>query len=229
MTDFVFMLTQHDRTVSDCIAIADVACAVGVSHIGFKDVGVDRTTLDRLIARLRASDVTVYMEVVSTGADDCLSAARTACELGVDVLLGGTDAPAMNAIIAESSVRFLPFPGVPVGHPTRLGGSPSRIQTDCKRFEAQGCAGVDLLAYRATEADPLALIRAARSATRGTLLVAGSIDSPDRIRAVKDAGADAFTIGSAMMDASFEPGAASMAERLEVALSVAITDSAASA
>jgi hypothetical protein len=38
-----------------------------------------------------------------------------------------------------------------------------------------GCAGIDLLAYRATDAEPLDLVRAARAATSGRLVVAGSI------------------------------------------------------
>ncbi len=38
---------------------------------------------------------------------------------------------------------------------------PDRIADDCRRAEAAGCAGVDLLAYRATDANPLDLVRAA--------------------------------------------------------------------
>src|SRR3546814_3079971 len=66
-------------------------------------------------------------------------------------------------------------------------------------------SGVDLLAYRATEADPLELVRAARRATRGTLVVAGSIDSLARIRALAQPRVNAFTIGSAAFDGAFSP------------------------
>jgi putative N-acetylmannosamine-6-phosphate epimerase len=71
----------------------------------------------------------------------------------------------------------------------------------------QGCLGVDLLAYRATEADPIDLISAARRGlgSKGVLVIAGSVDSPHRIRATAEAGADAFTIGSAAFDGSFSP------------------------
>ena len=69
-----------------------------------------------------------------------------------------------------------------------------------------GCGGVDLLAYRATEADPLDLVRAARSALPGkTLIVAGSVNSTQRIHALSRAGVDAFTIGSAVFDGTFSP------------------------
>ena len=74
--------------------------------------------------------------------------------------------------------------------------------------------GVDLLAYRATEADPLDLVRAARKGTDGYLAVAGSIDSPERIRAVAEAGADGFTIGTAALEGAFSPRKGSLASQL---------------
>jgi pentose-5-phosphate-3-epimerase len=56
------------------------------------------------------------------------------------------------------------------------------------------------------DADPLALIRAARAALgRAQLVVAGSIASRERIAAVGAAGADGFTIGSAVFDGSYAP------------------------
>jgi phosphoribosylformimino-5-aminoimidazole carboxamide ribonucleotide (ProFAR) isomerase len=64
---------------------------------------------------------------------------------------------------------------------------------------------VDLLAYRATEAEPLELVRAARRGMSGYLVVAGSVDSVEQIEALKAAGADAFTIGSAIFNGSFSP------------------------
>ena len=84
---------------------------------------------------------------------------------------------------------------------------------------AAGCKGADLLAYRATEADPLGLIRAARRGL-GTheLIVAGSINGLDRIRAIKQAGASAFTIGSAVFDGSYAPSMGSILSQLQAVL-----------
>jgi pentose-5-phosphate-3-epimerase len=74
-----------------------------------------------------------------------------------------------------------------------------------------GCGGVDLLAYRATEADPLDLVRAARAAwPGGKLIVAGSVNSTQRIHALAAAGADAFTIGSAVFEGAFSPAKGSL-------------------
>lgn len=203
--DFIFMLTRDDQTVEDCLDVLDAIDGLRLRHVGFKDVGVDARTLDALAARIRRAGATSYLEVVSTSPEACLRSARVAVDIGVDRLLGGTEVERTLEILAGSGVAYHPFPGRPEGHPTRLGGTPETIAADCRRFAALGCAGVDLLAYRATEADPLALVRAARAATPGYLIVAGSVNSAARIRALAAAGADAFTIGSAAFDGSFSP------------------------
>jgi imidazole glycerol phosphate synthase subunit HisF len=45
-------------------------------------------------------------------------------------------------------------------------------------------------------------------------VVAGSVNTPERIRAVAEAGADAFTIGTAAIDGSYAPGAGGLAAQL---------------
>lgn len=203
--DFIFMLTRDDQTVEDAPAVLDAIRDVGLTHVGFKDVGVDPRTLGTLTERIKQAGAVSYLEVVSTTPEACLRSARAAAEVGVDRLLGGTDAEPILEILAKTRVAYYPFPGRPEGHPTRLGGTPESVAADCRRFAAMGCTGVDLLAYRATEADPLALVRAARAATPGQVIVAGSVNGPGRIRALREAGADAFTIGSAAFDGSFAP------------------------
>lgn len=73
---------------------------------------------------------------------------------------------------------------------------------------------MDLLAYRAIDADPLDLVRAARAATTGRLVVAGSITGADQIQALASAGVDAFTIGSAAFDGSLQPHAGTLRSQL---------------
>jgi hypothetical protein len=183
--------------------------------VGFKDIGVPPETLAALNKAIRASGATTYMEVVSTTPEACLNSARVAKELGVDRLLGGTDVAAVQQILKGSSTRYYPFPGFPRGHPTKLAGKPDDVEAQCRAFMGQGCAGADLLAYRATEADPLDLVRAARKGLgKGTLIVAGSVNSATQIRALTDAGADAFTIGSAVFDGSYAPDSGSILSQL---------------
>lgn len=212
--DFVFMLTRSDQTVVDCLEVLEELAPLGLRHVGFKDVGVPPAVLAELSRRIKASGATSYMEVVSTSREAALRSARVAREIGIDRLLGGTQVDEILEILAGSSVQYHPFPGKPTGHPTQLGGSAADVEADCARFAAKGCAGVDLLAYRATEAEPLELVRAARRATPGYLLVAGSVSNAERIRALRDAGADAFTVGSAAFDGSFSPLKGSLRSQL---------------
>lgn len=214
MIDFIFMLTRQDQTIEDCLETFESVRSLGVRHVGFKDLGVPLDRLNALNRAIKSSGATSYMEVVSETPEDCIASARNAVEIGVDRLLGGTEVAATLEILNGTSIEYLPFAGHPEGHPTRLGGSPSDIEDDCRRFAELGCAGVDLLAYRATEADPLDLVRAARRAMGGYLAVAGSIDSPERIRAVAEAGADGFTIGTAALEGAFSPRKGALASQL---------------
>jgi hypothetical protein len=205
--DFIFMLTHGDKTVENCLAILDEVLPLGLEHIGFKDIGVSGEVLHELTQRIRGAGVTSYMEVVSETPDACLRSAHVAVELGVDRLLGGTDIAAMRPVLEGSDIAYYPFPGFPVDHPTKLRGQPEEVAAHCRAFMASGAAGVDLLAYRATDADPMELVRAARTALDGgELIVAGSIDSPGQVGALRDAGVDGFTIGTAVFDGTFKSG-----------------------
>ncbi len=202
--DFIFMLTRNDRTVVDCLEVLESIVPLGLKHIGFKDVGVPTKTLKALTTAIKDMGATSYLEVVSETPEACLNSARVGGELGIDCLLGGTAAVEILNILKGTRTLYYPFPGKPSGHPTKLGGTPADIEADCRKFLDAGCAGVDLLAYRATDADPLELVKAARRGL-GTnrLIVAGSIASRNRIRDIAEAGADAFTIGSAVLDGSY--------------------------
>ncbi|MEP7046664.1 MAG: hypothetical protein ABI949_08300 [Ilumatobacteraceae bacterium] len=215
------MLTRSDETVVDCLDTWDAIENVGLQHAGFKDVGVEVPTLVELNRRMQANGLTTYLEVVSTSLEACLRSSRAAVEIGVDRLMGGTAVDETMEIIAGTGIDYLPFPGVPVGHPTHLGGDAELVERQCREFEGRGCAGVDLLAYRATEADALDLVRAARRGMDGYLVVAGSVSTATQIDDLRDAGADAFTIGSAVFDGSFSPDKGHIVSRLRDVLDAA--------
>jgi hypothetical protein len=218
--DFIFMLTRDDRTVEDALDVLDAIRPLGLRHIGFKDIGVGPERLQELNRRVKEQGAISYLEVVGTTREACLASVRVAREIGVDRLLGGTDAEAALDILKGSGIRYYPFPGFPSGHPTVLGGGPEDVAAHCEAFMATGCAGVDLLAYRAIDAEPMDLVRAARRALGdGMLIVAGSVDQPARIRALGEAGADAFTIGSAVFNGAFSPRKGALLSQLRDVLS----------
>jgi hypothetical protein len=218
--DFIFMLTHHDRTVANCLAVFDEIASLGLEHIGFKDIGADLATLKELTQRIKASGATAYVEVVSTNPQSIRSSISAAAELNVDRVLGGQDIAFAVESLGPTSTNYYPFAGKPAGHPTKLFGDAGLVEEQCRMVCEEGCAGVDLLAYRAEEADPLDLVRAARRGlgSNGMLIVAGSVDSADRIQAIEDAGADAFTIGSAIFEDRFDARVRGVRQQCEAVL-----------
>ena len=214
------MLTRNDKTVADCEAVLAEVLPLGLRHIGFKDIGVDKATLRRLNRDIQAAGATSYLEVVSETQVAARRSAEMAVEIAVDRLLGGTEVEATLEILAGSGIDYFPFPGQPVGHPTRLKGQPEEVAENCRRFLEAGAAGADLLAYRAEEAAPLGLVRAAREAL-GTapLIVAGDVDRQSRIDDLAAAGADAFTIGTAVFEKLLDPQRPGLAAQIERVLS----------
>jgi hypothetical protein len=218
--DFVFMLTRNDATVENALDLVEIARPLGLKHIGFKDVGADAAMLRRLTAAVREAGASPWMEIVATTRESELRGVKLGRDLGVEMLMGGVHVDEALGILNGSATRYLPFAGAPIGHPTRLGGSALAVEEQCRAFAAKGCAGVDILAYRATEADPLDLVAACRRGflAFGAVVVAGSVNSPQRVAAVRAAGADAFTIGTAAIDASYAPGAGPVAAQLKAVL-----------
>lgn len=200
---FIFMLTRHDRTVADAKAHLDAALRAGVRHIGFKDVGLPLAQLKALAGAIRAGGARSYLEVVSLDAESEVGSARAAVEIGVDVLLGGTRVDAVLPVIAGSAVEYCPFPGRIRGHPSVLEGSVEEIAASAAVLaDRDGVHGLDLLAYRSAHDAPI-LIAAVCAAAGKPVFVAGSIDGPGRIAAVKAAGAAGFTIGTAALDGAY--------------------------
>ena len=182
------MLTRDDQTVEDALDVLDAIRPLGLRHIGFKDVGVRPEVLQELNRGIKAQGAISYLEVVGTTPEACLRSVRIALEIGVDRLLGGTDVDAALRDPRGQRDRVLPVPRLSLRPPDRCSAAePEDVAAHCRRFVAKGCAGVDLLAYRATDAEPLDLVRAARRALGDrTLIVAGSVDQPARIGALAE-------------------------------------------
>ncbi|MEM8728536.1 MAG: cupin domain-containing protein [Pseudomonadota bacterium] len=201
---FIFMLTRNDRTVAEAADHLETALSLGVRHIGFKDVGLPVEALKALNAAIRAKGATSYLEVVSLDRESEIASARAALEIGVDILLGGTRVDDVLPIISASEIRYFPFPGRIVGHPSVLDGTIEEIAESARSLAAlKGVHGLDLLAYRSPLEDTPGLIAAVCKAAGKPVIVAGSIADPDRIASVQAAGAAGFTIGTAALDGAY--------------------------
>jgi 4-hydroxythreonine-4-phosphate dehydrogenase len=212
--EFIFMLTRGDVTVADARRRVPEAAAAGLRHIGFKDVGLPPAELASLAGEIRAVGARVYLEMVSLDAASEAAGARAAVDFGVDVLMGGVRPQVVEPILSGSPVRYYPFPGIIVGHPSRLEGTLESIASSAAALAARpGVHGLDLLAYRFGGDAAVLMAAVCRAAGDKPVVIAGSIDRPARIAAVAKAGAAGFTVGTAAFDAVF-PALAGLTDQL---------------
>ena len=203
MSHFIFMLTKDDRTVSNAVQVYSSLSRSPLRYVGFKDIGVPLDELKALARLIKADGRQVMLEVVSTSREAEMRSVEGALEIGVDCLLGGRHAEDATRLLKGSDIRYFPFAGHTVGHPTKLTGSIDDIVDDAVRLAAlPGVHGLDLLAYRYA-GDVEELTRRVVKAVSVPVIAAGSIDSAARVQAMRQAGAWAFTVGSAVFDGSF--------------------------
>ncbi len=201
--DFIFMLTANDSTIPDARERLDDVLAGGARHIGFKDVGLPFEELKSLARDIRASGGRAYLEVVSLDEESELRSAKAAIDLEVDCLLGGTRAAKVAPMLRHHPIRYYPFPGEIVGHPSVLAGTIEEIVESARQLaDLETVHGLDLLAYR-LDGDVPALMKAVCSAVDKPVIMAGSIDQEERIIAVAEAGAAGFTVGTAAFEEAF--------------------------
>ena len=219
---FIFMLTRNDVTVPDAVRHAGEAAKIkGISIIGFKDVGLPIDTLHAVVDTIRENGRTVAMEVVSLDEADERRSAEAAMKLDVDMLLGGTRPELISTVIRDSDIRYFPFPGKVIGHPSILSGTKEEIVQSAQRLAAiPGVHGLDLLAYRWGAGDPAELAKAVVDAVDIPVIAAGDVDRPERVRALAEAGVYGFTVGSAAFDGRFPTGGSGLNAQLLAILEI---------
>jgi len=205
VSEFIFMLTRDDKTVSDARAIYESIADTGVRHVGCKDLGLARDELSALIDDIRSKGHTSYLEVVSETEEATLESARVAPEIGPDYLIGGTLIEPVQQILEGTAIRFFPYVGQIIDHPCLLRGTIEDIAIDTRAAALLGVDGINLLAYR-YDGDVDELVESVVQATALPVIAAGSVDSVERIAALSERGIWGFTVGTAALDGKFAPG-----------------------
>ncbi len=203
MAHFILMLTRDDRTVADALEVYEQVRGASLQHVGFKDIGLPLAQMKALVSHIRSDARRVMLEVVSTSEEEELRSVRAAIALEVDYLLGGRHAARVLPLLEGTPIRYFPFCGNALGHPTRLQSSIEETVADARRLaQLPGVHGLDLLGYRFS-GDAPELIRRVVGAVRLPVIAAGSIDRPERVRAVCAAQVWGFTIGTALFEGKF--------------------------
>lgn len=221
MINFIFMLTHSDATIDDALRYVDDLSDTGLHYIGFKDIGATPERQRSIALAAHDAGFETMLEVVSTTRDAEVASVHAALAAGVDWILGGTQPDAVLPLLKGSSVRYCPFPGRVVGHPSVLEGSIEEIADSAAALTARpGVFGLDLLAYRHATADIAELTNRVVASSRGPVIAAGSVVNDAQIATLAAAGAWGFTIGSAIFDERF-PGAPDVAAQVRHVLEVA--------
>jgi len=201
MTEFIFMETYNDMTRADAISVYKEIRDTKLKFIGFKDIGLPIGLLKELHSMMKKDGRTTFLEVVSASEKETIQSTKVALELGVDYLIGGTYIDSTLPLIKNTNIKYFSYVGKIVDHPCKLRGSIEEIVNDTKKAKEKGILGINLLAYR-YNGDVNKLLEKV-SAVGFPMIVAGSIDSYERVRKMKDMDIWAFTIGGAIFDKKF--------------------------
>lgn len=208
----IIMLTHNDKTVPNAYDVFDSCKDLPVQFWGFKDVGVPKEEMARIVNAMKAAGKTTFLEVVSYSEEECMRGAKLAVELGYDYLLGTVYYQSVLDYLATQDIKFMPFCGKVSGSPSVLEGTFDEIIADANGLLAKGVAGIDLLAFR--HKDGAGLAEAYCKAIDKPVVIAGSINNRERIEFVNRIDPWAFTMGSALFTENFAPGK-SFRENLE--------------
>ncbi len=205
-TKLITMLTYNDETVKDAMEVFEQCADLACEFWGFKDIGLPVAKMKHLVEKMKDNGKTTFLEVVSLTEKECLNGAKIALDCDFDYLMGTIFYPSVFKFLKDKPIKFLPFCGKVNGHPSILDGSIREIVNGAKEMESLGVDGFDLLAYRYV-GDAEGLAKQLIGSINVPVVMAGSIDSFERLDKVKKLNPWAFTIGSAFFDKKFVQGA----------------------
>lgn len=215
--NLIVMLTNHDVTVKDAYDVFESCKDIKeVAHWGFKNVGLPKDEMKRLVQAMKAAGKTTYLEVVTYDEDSCMEAAEISIECGFDTLMGTVYYPAVHEYLKEHHMQYSPFVGKVSGSPSILEGTNEEIIQNARDLMARGITAFDILAYRHV-IDGETLAREFCAAIDAQVAIAGSISSFERIDTMFDIGPWGFTMGSALFSKNFVPGGSFRENLLAVA------------
>lgn len=197
----IVMLTHHDVTVENSKEIFLAAKDAPADCWGFKNVGLPEDQMKDLVECMHEAGKTVFLESLAKDEAGTLEGVELAKRCGFDMLLGGTFFPSVVEKDVEYGIKHLPFVGK--RDSGKLYGSIDYIVDEALRIAEYPVFGINLSGYRYQDGDPDELISTLAKKLPKPLSIAGSINSYDRLDAVKRNGVWAFTIGGAFFEKKF--------------------------
>lgn len=200
--ELIVMLTHNDLTVENAYQVFDECRDTKALYWGFKEQPLPIEEMQRIYGRMKECGKRTVLEVVAYSEAEGLEGAEMAARCGCDVLMGTCYSEAILRFCQQHGLAYMPFVGEIVGRPSILQGSIEEMVAEAERLRGMGVSGIDLLGYR-YNADAELLIREMVGRSDMPICVAGSIDSYERLRFIKETKPWAFTIGSAFFEHRF--------------------------
>ncbi len=200
--ELIIMLTYNDFTVKNAWDVFEHTRHSKAQFWGMKEEGLPKEELKALFSYMKACGKTTVLEVVAYSEAACMDGARLAKECGCDLLIGTVYHDSICSYCRENHIRYMPFIGELSGRPSVLSGTPEDMVRQAGDYLAKGVYGVNLLGYRYT-GDAEALNAELCRRIPAPICLAGSIDSYQKLDAVKQAGPRYFTIGTAFFENKF--------------------------
>jgi len=199
----IVMLTNNDETVENAIEIFEDCKDLEVECWGFKDVGLPIAKMKKLVKNMEEANKKTFLEVVSLTEKEGLEGAKLAVECGFDYLTGTVFYEEIANYLIDKHPKYFPFCGKVYGHPSILDGSVEEIIDHAKDIFKKGADGVDLLAYRYIEDADKRLIKDFLKHIKKPVVLAGSINSWDRLEKILNYNPWGFTVGTAFFNNKF--------------------------
>lgn len=201
-SELIVMLTHNDFTIKNALEVFTLCQNTSAQYWGAKEQGVSRSELKRLFSAIKAAGKHTVLEVVAYDEESCLEGATLAAECGCDMLLGTVFFDSVHQFCQEHKIRYMPFIGEVSERPSVLHGSLESMLETARDCIKKGVYGFDLLGYRYC-GDCFELSSDFVKQTDVPICLAGSINSYERLKEVKEIAPAFFTIGGAFWDGSF--------------------------
>ena len=198
----IVMLTLDDQTVMNAREIFEGCCDCGAEYFGFKEEPLPPEEMKELFGMMREHGKKTALEVVAYDEEKCLDGAKLAVMCGCDMLMGTMYFESVAELCRKNGLKYLPFVGEVTGRPSVLDGTIDGMIAEARSLAAKGVDGFDLLGYRFT-GDPSELISRFVEETELPVVIAGSINSYERLDEIKSVSPWGFTIGSAFFENCF--------------------------
>ena len=211
--ELIVMLTHDDLTVENAYQVFEECKDTKAVYWGFKEQPLPLEEMKRIYARMKECGKRTALEVVAYTEAEGMEGAKMAAECGCDVLMGTCYSQSISRFCQQRGIAYMPFVGQITGRPSILEGSIEGMIAEAARLKAEGVFGIDLLGYR-YHADAEQLISELVRKNDLPVCVAGSIDSYERLKFIKQVQPWAFTIGSAFFEHKFGESIAEQIDRV---------------